>query len=60
MVSSSNDLEQVMLGDGGLLTGEASPRVIADASTVSADASALIRERGQLTRLRLPGHAGQR
>ena len=43
MVSSSSDLEQVMLGDGGLLTGEASPRVIADASTVSADASALIR-----------------
>jgi 3-hydroxyisobutyrate dehydrogenase-like beta-hydroxyacid dehydrogenase len=43
MVSSSNDLEQVMLGDGGLLTGETSPRVIADASTVSADVSALIR-----------------
>ena len=30
---SANDLE-VMLGDGGLLTGESSP-VIADASTVS-------------------------
>src|SRR4029077_15739217 len=29
MVSSSNDLEEVMLGDGGLLTGESSPRVIA-------------------------------
>jgi 3-hydroxyisobutyrate dehydrogenase len=43
MVSSSKDLEQVMLGDGGLLTGESSPRVIADASTVSADVSALIR-----------------
>ncbi len=43
MVSSSKDLEQVMLGDGGLLTGETSPRVIADASTVSADVSALIR-----------------
>src|SRR5258705_3162331 len=43
MVSSSKDLEQVMLGDDGLLTGEASPRVIADASTVSAEASELIR-----------------
>jgi len=43
MVSSSKDLEQVMLGDDGLLTGESSPRVIADASTVSADVSALIR-----------------
>lgn len=43
MVSSSKDLEQVMLGDGGLLTGESAPRVIADASTVSADVSALIR-----------------
>jgi 3-hydroxyisobutyrate dehydrogenase len=43
MVSSSKDLEQVMLGDGGLLTGAASPRVIADASTVSAVASELVR-----------------
>jgi 3-hydroxyisobutyrate dehydrogenase-like beta-hydroxyacid dehydrogenase len=32
-----------MLGEHGLLTGEASPRVIADASTVSAEASELIR-----------------
>ncbi|MBX7448090.1 NAD(P)-dependent oxidoreductase [Mycolicibacterium sp. 3033] len=44
MVSSSKDLEQVMLGDGGLLTGDQSPRVIADSSTVSADISAKIRE----------------
>jgi 3-hydroxyisobutyrate dehydrogenase-like beta-hydroxyacid dehydrogenase len=43
MVSSSKDLEQVMLGDGGLLTGDSAPRVIADASTVSADVSVLIR-----------------
>jgi 3-hydroxyisobutyrate dehydrogenase-like beta-hydroxyacid dehydrogenase len=43
MASSSKDLEQVMLGEGGLLTGEASPRVIADASTVSAGASEVIR-----------------
>jgi 3-hydroxyisobutyrate dehydrogenase len=44
MVSSSKDLEEVMLGDGGLLTGTASPRVIADASTVSAEVSELIRD----------------
>jgi hypothetical protein len=44
MVSSSNDLEEVMLGDGGLFTGQSSPRVIAHASTVSGEASALIRE----------------
>jgi 3-hydroxyisobutyrate dehydrogenase-like beta-hydroxyacid dehydrogenase len=43
MVSSSKDLEQVMLGDGGLLTGETSPRIIADVSTVSTEASELIR-----------------
>lgn len=44
MVSTSADLEAVMLGENGLLTGTASPRVIADASTVSAAASAVIRE----------------
>lgn len=44
MVSSSKDLEQVMLGENGLLTGESSPRIIADSSTVSADISAKIRE----------------
>ncbi|MGE0779037.1 NAD(P)-dependent oxidoreductase [Mycolicibacterium sp.] len=44
MVSTSRDLEAVMLGEGGLLTGASSPRVIADASTVSAEASAVIRE----------------
>ena len=43
MVSSSKDLEQVMLGDGGLLTGETSPRIIADVSTVSTEVSELIR-----------------
>ena len=43
MVSASKDLEHVMLGDGGLLTGEESPRIIADSSTVSVEASELIR-----------------
>jgi hypothetical protein len=41
-VSSSSDLEQVMLGDGGLLTGSAPPKIIADASTVSAQVSETI------------------
>jgi 3-hydroxyisobutyrate dehydrogenase len=44
MVSASKDLEAVMLGPGGLLTDpEKSPRVIADASTVSVEASEVVR-----------------
>jgi len=43
MVSTDRDLEAVVLGEGGLLTGEAVPRVIADSSTVSPQASARIR-----------------
>jgi 3-hydroxyisobutyrate dehydrogenase len=43
MVSASKDLEQVMLGQGGLLTAETAPRIIADSSTVSVAASAKIR-----------------
>lgn len=43
MVSASKDLHQVMLGEGGLLTAPTSPRIIADASTVSLEASAEIR-----------------
>lgn len=43
MVSASKDLQQVMLGEGGLLTAATSPRIIADASTVSLEASAEIR-----------------
>lgn len=44
MVSASKDLEHIMLGEGGLLTGESAPRIIADSSTVSVEASELIRE----------------
>jgi 3-hydroxyisobutyrate dehydrogenase-like beta-hydroxyacid dehydrogenase len=44
MVAASKDLEQVMLGEGGLLTGDAAPRIIADSSTVSVEAGELIRE----------------
>lgn len=43
MVSAPNDLEAVMIGEGGLLTGAVAPRVIADSSTVSAETSAKIR-----------------
>ncbi len=43
MVSAPKDLEQVMLGEGGLLTGSLSPRIIADSSTVSVETSERIR-----------------
>jgi 3-hydroxyisobutyrate dehydrogenase-like beta-hydroxyacid dehydrogenase len=43
MVSADQDLQAVVLGEGGLLTGDAAPRVIADSSTVSPQASARIR-----------------
>ncbi|HWL77753.1 NAD(P)-dependent oxidoreductase [Microbacterium sp.] len=44
MVSASKDLEEVMLGDDGLLTDpERAPKAIGDASTVSMEASAKIR-----------------
>ncbi len=45
MVSASKDLEQVMLGAGGLLTDpERAPQAIGDSSTVSMEMSAAIRE----------------
>ncbi len=43
MVSASQDLQDVMLGEGGLLTGERAPRILADSSTVSVEASEMIR-----------------
>jgi 3-hydroxyisobutyrate dehydrogenase len=43
MVSADKDLEAVIGGPGGLLTGEALPKVIIDSSTVSAEASARVR-----------------
>jgi 3-hydroxyisobutyrate dehydrogenase-like beta-hydroxyacid dehydrogenase len=44
MVSAPKDLEEVMLGANGLLTGKAVPSVIADSSTVSMEASDEIRQ----------------
>ena len=43
MVTGPADLEQVTLGDGGLLTGEQRPVVLVDCSTVSETVSARIR-----------------
>ena len=45
MVSTSTDLEHVLLGEGGLLADPAKvPSVLVDCSTVSTEASAVIRE----------------
>ena len=43
MVTGSADLEQVTIGDGGLLTGAARPAILVDCSTVSQEASARVR-----------------
>ncbi|MDP4634632.1 MAG: NAD(P)-dependent oxidoreductase, partial [Pontimonas sp.] len=43
MVSANKDLEEVMLGSGGLLAADNAPRYIADSSTVSMEASEKIR-----------------
>lgn len=44
MVSADKDLAAVISGEGGLLTGEHSPRIVVDSSTVSTEGSARIRE----------------
>ena len=45
MVSASKDLEDVVTGPGGLLSGDSPvPSIIVDCSTVSAEASASVRE----------------
>jgi 3-hydroxyisobutyrate dehydrogenase-like beta-hydroxyacid dehydrogenase len=43
MVAADKDLEAVISGEGGLLSGERAPRIIVDSSTVSPGASARIR-----------------
>jgi len=43
MVSASADLEQVVLGDGGLLRGGGRPEILIDCSTVSEETSATVR-----------------
>jgi 3-hydroxyisobutyrate dehydrogenase len=44
MVSADDDLEQVLLGDGGLLRQAEAPAVLVDCSTVSAETSERVRE----------------
>jgi 3-hydroxyisobutyrate dehydrogenase-like beta-hydroxyacid dehydrogenase len=43
MVSADKDLEAVLLGEDGLLTGQTSPRIVADVSTVSVATSEKVR-----------------
>jgi 3-hydroxyisobutyrate dehydrogenase-like beta-hydroxyacid dehydrogenase len=43
MVSADNDLEAVISGEGGLLTGNRAPKIIVDSSTVSPEISAKVR-----------------
>jgi 3-hydroxyisobutyrate dehydrogenase len=43
MVSADKDLEAVISGSGGLLSGAGAPKIIVDSSTVSTEASARIR-----------------
>jgi 3-hydroxyisobutyrate dehydrogenase-like beta-hydroxyacid dehydrogenase len=43
MVSADKDLESVLLGEDGLLAGDAAPRIIADVSTVSVETSEKVR-----------------
>ncbi len=47
MVSADRDLESVLTGEGGLLTGETAPRVICDSSTVSVETSERMRAEAQ-------------
>jgi len=43
MVAADRDLEAVLTGEGGLLTGPQAPNIIVDSSTVSPEASAAVR-----------------
>jgi 3-hydroxyisobutyrate dehydrogenase len=45
MVSTTDDLKQVLFGDGGLVAGSVKPKVVVDSSSISQEGSAEIRER---------------
>jgi 3-hydroxyisobutyrate dehydrogenase len=45
MVSTTDDLKEVLFGDGGLVAGSARPKVVVDSSSISQEGSAEIRER---------------
>jgi 3-hydroxyisobutyrate dehydrogenase len=43
MVSTTDDLKEVLFGNGGLVTGTSKPRVVVDSSSISQEGSAEIR-----------------
>ena len=45
MVSTTDDLKQVLFGDGGLVAGSSRPKVVVDSSSISQEGSAEIRQR---------------
>jgi 3-hydroxyisobutyrate dehydrogenase len=45
MVSTTDDLKEVLFGEGGLVTGSAKPKLLVDSSSISQEGSAEIRER---------------
>ena len=45
MVSTTNDLKEVLFGEGGLMTGARKPRTLIDSSSISQEGSAEIRQR---------------
>ena len=45
MVSTTDDLKQVLFGDGGLTAGNSKPKVVVDSSSISQEGSAEIRTR---------------
>ena len=45
MVSTSADVMQVIFGENGILSGDASPKIFVECSSISAEASAEIREK---------------
>ena len=47
MVSTTDDLKQVLFGDGGLVAGTRKPGLVVDSSSISQEGSAEIRERLQ-------------
>jgi 3-hydroxyisobutyrate dehydrogenase len=45
MVSTTDDLKEVLFGNGGLVTGSSKPRVVVDSSSISQEGSAEIRSK---------------
>ncbi len=45
MVSTTDDLKQVLFGEGGLVAGSSKPSVVVDSSSISQEGSAEIRQR---------------